>query len=244
VLPPNGRKVAVVGAGPAGLSCAYYLALKGYKVTLLEALPEAGGMLPLRHPRVSAAQGVLDLEINQILDLGVELSTNVVLGRDYTVASLKQGGYDAVFLGIGAWTARRCGLRTRTARACCRGSSSSSSSGSSAGLDLYGACWWWAAATPRSTALALRCGSARPRCASSTGATRKEMPANEMEIVEAEHEGRQDGLPRGPGPRAARREGRAAAVECIRMELGEPDASGRRSPKPLRAPSSESTATS
>ena len=103
LAPPNGKKVAVVGAGPAGLSCAYYLALRGYEVSMFEAQPEAGGMLRYGIPEYRLPKDVLDLEINQILDLGVQLSTNVQLGRDFTVASLKQGGYDAIFLGLGAW---------------------------------------------------------------------------------------------------------------------------------------------
>jgi len=117
VAPPNGKRVAVVGAGPAGLSCAYYLALCGFSVQIFEKMPEAGGMLRYGIPEYRLPKEILDLEVNQILDLGVTLSTNVALGEDFTVRSLREEqGFDAVFLGIGAWTAPRCGSRTSAPR--------------------------------------------------------------------------------------------------------------------------------
>jgi formate dehydrogenase major subunit len=99
----NGRKVAVVGAGPAGLSAAYYLAIRGYGVEIFEGQPEPGGMLRYGIPEYRLPKDVLDLEIAQILALGPKLTTNMVLGKDFTIASLKRDGFDAVFLGIGAW---------------------------------------------------------------------------------------------------------------------------------------------
>ena len=234
VLPPNGRKVAVVGAGPAGLSCAYYLALKGYKVTLLEALPEAGGMLRYGIPEYRLPKEVLDLEINQILDLGVELSTNVVLGRDYTVASLKQGGYDAVFLGIGAWDSSKMRVEDEDCEGVLPGIGFLKQFGLKRRIDLYGRVL---VVGGGNTAIdcartSLRLGAAEVRILYRR--TRKEMPANEMEIVEAEHEGVKMDFLVAPVRVLRDAKGRASAVECIRMELGEPDASGRRSPKPLR----------
>src|SRR5512137_81494 len=83
VAAPNGRKVAVVGAGPAGLSAAYYLAIKGYKVDILEGQPEPGGMLRYGIPEYRLPKDVLDLEIAQILGLGPRLQTNAVLGKDF-----------------------------------------------------------------------------------------------------------------------------------------------------------------
>src|SRR5512142_3302857 len=103
VAPANGKRVAVVGAGPAGLSAAYYLALRGYKVDMFESQPEAGGMLRYGIPEYRLPKDVLDLEINQILSLGVTLKTNTTLGKDMTIAGLKESGYSAIFLGIGAW---------------------------------------------------------------------------------------------------------------------------------------------
>ena len=89
--PPTASGSRSSGAGPAGLSCAYYLALKGYDVHIFESLPEAGGMLRYGIPEYRLPKEVLDLEINQILDLGVKLSTNVALGKDFTVAEPEGG---------------------------------------------------------------------------------------------------------------------------------------------------------
>ena len=129
VAPPNGKRVAVVGAGPAGLSCAWYLALRGYAVQLLEAMPEAGGMLRYGIPEYRLPKDVLDLEINQILDLGVQIATNVQLGRDFTGREPQAGRLRRPSSSAsGPGTARRCACRTRTPRASWPASSSSSSS--------------------------------------------------------------------------------------------------------------------
>ena len=81
------EKIAIVGSGPAGLTCAYHLALKGYRPTIFEALPEAGGMLRVGIPDYRLPKAVLDQEINNVLRLGVELKTNTALGRDFTLDS-------------------------------------------------------------------------------------------------------------------------------------------------------------
>ena len=122
---PTGRRWRWSGAGPAGLSCAYYLALRGYGVDIFEALPEAGGMLRYGIPEYRLPKEVLDLEINQILDLGVEAHTNMALGqglhgREPEARRATRRCSSASAPG----TARRCGSRTRTPRACCRASSS------------------------------------------------------------------------------------------------------------------------
>ncbi len=102
----NGIKVAVIGAGPAGLSCAHDLALLGYEVTVFESQPVAGGMLRLGIPEYRLPRELIRLEINAILSLGVELKTNTALGRDISIQELKRQGYEAVFLGIGAHKSR------------------------------------------------------------------------------------------------------------------------------------------
>ena len=98
--------MAVIGSGPAGLACAHDLALLGYPVTIFEAAPVAGGMLRLGVPEYRLPRALIQLEINAILSLGVELSTNVRLGRDFSLADLKSRGYAAVFLGVGAMRSR------------------------------------------------------------------------------------------------------------------------------------------
>jgi formate dehydrogenase beta subunit len=102
----NGIKVAVVGAGPAGLSCAHDLALLGYDVTVFEAQAVAGGMLRLGIPEYRLPRELIRLEINAILSLGVELKLNSAIGRDFSIADLRQQGYGSVFLGIGAHKSR------------------------------------------------------------------------------------------------------------------------------------------
>jgi formate dehydrogenase (NADP+) beta subunit len=102
----NGIRVAVVGAGPAGLSCAHDLALLGYDVTVFESQPVAGGMLRLGIPEYRLPRELIRLEINAILSLGVDLRVNAALGRDFTIAALRSEGYRAVFIAIGAHKSR------------------------------------------------------------------------------------------------------------------------------------------
>ncbi|MCL5122976.1 MAG: FAD-dependent oxidoreductase, partial [Deltaproteobacteria bacterium] len=100
-ITPREEKVAIVGSGPAGLSAAYYLALKGYKTSIFEAAPVLGGWLRVGIPEYRLPRDVLDKEINHIVGLGVEAKTNTALGKDFTVDDLKNQGYKAVFLGVG-----------------------------------------------------------------------------------------------------------------------------------------------
>lgn len=102
----NDIKVAILGAGPAGLSCAHDLALLGYKVTVFESQPVAGGMLRLGVPEYRLPRELIRLEINAILSLGVELRLNSAVGRDFTIADLKRQGYKAIFIAIGAHRSR------------------------------------------------------------------------------------------------------------------------------------------
>ena len=100
------QKVAVIGSGPAGLACAHDLALLGYPVTIFEAAPVAGGMLRLGVPEYRLPRALIQLEINAILSLGVELRTHQRLGTDFTLKGLREQGYAAVFLGVGAMRSR------------------------------------------------------------------------------------------------------------------------------------------
>src|SRR3972149_1967369 len=102
----NGIKVAVIGGGPAGLSCAHDLALLGYDVTVFEAQSVAGGMLRLGVPEYRLPRELIRLEVNTILSLGVELKLNSAIGRDFTISDLKQRGYKSLFVGIGAHKSR------------------------------------------------------------------------------------------------------------------------------------------
>lgn len=107
---PREEKVAVVGSGPAGLNCAYQLALLGYKVTVFEALPAAGGMLRVGIPNFRLDKEVLDREIQIIKDMGVEICLNTELGKDFSLDDLRQQGYCAFLLAIGAQKAKKLGI--------------------------------------------------------------------------------------------------------------------------------------
>ena len=100
--PKNGKKVAVIGAGPAGLSAAFYLAKKGYGVKVLESLPVAGGMLAVGIPDYRLPKAILKNEINRIERMGVEIRTGVTAGRDVTLGDLRNEGFDSILIAVGA----------------------------------------------------------------------------------------------------------------------------------------------
>jgi formate dehydrogenase beta subunit len=106
----DGRKVAVVGAGPAGLGCAHDLALMGFKVTVFEAQGMAGGMLTLGIPQYRLPREIVEAEIQVIVNLGVQIKLNSRLGRDFSLASLKRDGFEAIFLAIGAHKSRELNI--------------------------------------------------------------------------------------------------------------------------------------
>jgi len=226
--PASGKRVAIVGGGPAGLSAAYYLALEGHAPVVFEALPQPGGMLRYGIPAYRLPKDILDDEINQILELGVELLTGQRLGRDFTLEYL-QAEYDAVFLGLGAQNGSGLGLPELP--------------GVMSGVDFLRAIGLGetielgkrvvvvgggnvAIDAARS---ALRLGAEKVSLVYRRG--RAEMPAHHVEIEEAEHE--QVELLLLANPVRLIGTDRLEGVECIRMGLGEPDASGRRRPEPL-----------
>ena len=102
IAPKTGKKIAVIGAGPAGVSAAYYLTLKGHQVTMFEALPEPGGMLRYGVPDYRLPWDILKGEIDQVTSLGATLLTNRKLGKDFTIKSLFDDGYTAIFRALGA----------------------------------------------------------------------------------------------------------------------------------------------
>jgi formate dehydrogenase major subunit len=102
IKPANGKKVAVVGGGPSGLTCAYYLTLEGYNVTIFEKLPRLGGMLMYGIPEYRLPRKILEQEIDWITGLGIDVKTNAAVGRDFDIQSLFNRGFDAIYLAVGA----------------------------------------------------------------------------------------------------------------------------------------------
>ncbi|OPZ59551.1 MAG: Glutamate synthase (NADPH) small chain [Deltaproteobacteria bacterium ADurb.Bin510] len=111
-----GKKIAVVGAGPAGLSCAYYLSIDGYKVTVFEKQQKLGGMLTLGIPAFRLEKDVVNAEIDILREMGVEFKTGVEVGKDVTIPELRKQGYEGFYLAIGAQGGRKLGLEGEDAK--------------------------------------------------------------------------------------------------------------------------------
>lgn len=235
------ERVAIVGSGPAGLSCAYFLAKAGYPVKIFEAESEPGGMLRLGIPRYRLPRDVLDKEIEEIARWGVDFKVNTRIGRD--LERLWEQ-HDAVFLATGAHRSRPLGIPGEelalTGLEFLKAVNLSLSPSTKEGGELplgQGLGRRVLVIGGGNTAMdaartALRLG-AQPVIVYRR--TREEMPAIAEEIEEAEHEGIEFVFL--AAPRAIRRLNKHLEVEFICMELGEPDASGRRRPIPI--PNSE-----
>jgi len=242
-------KVAIVGAGPAGLSCAHHLARMGYQVTVFEALPVAGGMMRVGIPSYRLPRDVLQREIDEILSEGVELKLNTPIRN---INSLFDAGYSAVFVAIGAHEAQRLGIPGEDALGVhhgvpfLQGVSLAERHGVMEGFEDRFIIAFGIPIAPRVGKTTIVVGGGNTavdasRTALRLGAdevvmvyrrSRDEMPANPWEIEEAEKEGVKLELLTAP-VEVAVEDGRVAGVRCMKMELGEPDASGRRRPIPI-----------
>ncbi len=230
--PATGKRVAVVGAGPTGLSAAYYLALDGHKVTLLEAEKKAGGMLRFGIPPYRLPNSVLDQEIDDILSLGVELKTSQTMGRDYQIDTLTDQGFDAVYLSIGAMAAKPAGIPGDDAE------------GVMSAIEFLADVNWNETVNVGKRVIVIGGGFTAAdavRTARRVGAsevtmmyrrTRHEMTAAAHEIHECDIEGIK--LEFLTAPVSVKVEnGRVVGLTSLRMELGELDDSGRRRPVPV-----------
>jgi NADPH-dependent glutamate synthase beta subunit-like oxidoreductase len=226
------QKVAVVGGGPSGLSCAYQLARRGYGVTVFEALEKPGGMLLWGIPGYRLPEGVLAAEIQKILDLGVELKCGVKIGRDVTLEELRQS-HDAVYVALGAQQGVTLGVDGEDAPNIFSGVDFLSRFHHGEKLDL-GKDVVVIIVGGGDTAIdaARICRRLGANVTILYRRTRAEMPAIPEEVDEAIKEGiRIEFL---AAPSGFRKEGNlVVAMRAIRMELGEPDASGRRRPVPI-----------
>ena len=237
----NGKKVAIIGAGPSGLSCAGDLAKKGYNVTIFEAFHTAGGVLVYGIPEFRLPKKVVAEEIKALEELGVEILTDMVIGKILSVDELFEMGYEAVFIGSGAGLPQFAGIE---------GENSASVYSANefltrvnlmkAYLDDFD--------TPikkMKNVAVIGGGNVAmdaARCAKRLGAdnvyvvyrrTENEMPARKEEIKHAKEEGIEFKFLSAPTRIIADEKGYVKKLECIKMELGEPDSSGRRSPKKI-----------
>jgi heterodisulfide reductase subunit A-like polyferredoxin len=226
------ERVAIIGSGPAGLTAAHFLALEGYQVTIFEALAMAGGMLRVGIPDYRLPPAVLDKEIRAITRMGVEIKYNMALGRDVTVDGLLAQGYEAVYLAIGAHGSLKLDIPGEDAE------------GVSHGVDFLRRVNLGELSRLSGRVIIVGGGDVAidaARAARRLGAehvsimyrrTEKEMPARESEIRDAVAEGIEIQYLTAPVEIIAR-DGKVAGAKCIRMELGEPDVSGRRRPIPV-----------
>ena len=244
---PNGHKVAVIGSGPSGLTCAGDLAKKGYAVTVFEALHTAGGVLVYGIPEFRLPKDIVQKEIDGLKALGVDVQTNMVIGRVLSIDELLEQGYEAVFIGSGAGLPRFMNIPGENLKG------------------VYSANEFLTRVNLMKT---YQPGSDTPiehakrvavvgggnvamdaaRCAKRLGAeevfivyrrSEKELPARAEEVEHAKEEGIVFHLLNNPTQILGDENGNVKGMECIRMELGEPDASGRR--RPVEVPGSEFT---
>jgi NADPH-dependent glutamate synthase beta subunit-like oxidoreductase len=236
----NTEKIAVIGAGPAGLSCAYQLARKGYKVTVFESFDKAGGMLRYGIPAYRLPRNILDAEIAKIEKLGVEIRCNTIIGKDIAYEDIKKD-YDAIFVGIGAHKGKLLRCEGEDASNVYTGTFFLHKVNSGENVELG------------SDVIVIGGGDTAidaARMAKRAGAkvtifyrrTRNEMPAIDEEIEGALEE--DIAIEYLVAPINITKNGEAAvSMTCQRMELGEPDDSGRRRPVPIEGSEFDTPAT-
>ncbi|MEW6533049.1 MAG: FAD-dependent oxidoreductase [Thermodesulfobacteriota bacterium] len=230
---PKNRKVAVVGGGPGGLSCAYYLALQGYSVTIFEKEPELGGVLRYGIPEYRLPRAVLKRDIDYILRCGVDARCSSSLGKDFSLKDLRDQGYEAVFLAVGCAVGARLGIRGEDAQ------------GVLQGIEFLKAAAQDRKARPGKKALVIGGGNVAVDAARSLvrlgtesvtilyRRSREEMPAYDEEVEAALEEDVKIEFLTAPIEVVSDETNRVKGLKCLRMELGSPDRSGRRRPVPL-----------
>jgi len=224
----NTQKVAVVGSGPAGLACAYYLRKLGYPVTIFEAHSELGGMLRVGIPQYRLPRDIIDNEVQRLTQIGVQIQTNA---RVVSLDLLFEMGYQAIFLTIGAHQSLRMGIAGEDTPGVIDGATflREVNLGLKPNLGRKVAVVGGGNVAIDAARTALRLGAQKVRILYRR--SRTEMPADEVEVEQALEEGVDIEFLVAP-TRIKRKNGSLLAT-CIRMELGEPDARGRRQPVPV-----------
>ena len=230
------EKVAIVGSGPAGLTCAYYLAIEGYQVTVFEKQPILGGMLTLGIPAYRLPRHVVEAEIQIIRNLGVSFRTGVEIGKDFTIGQLRKEEYKAFFMAVGAQECKSLGIDGEDAEGVYPGVDFlfKVNMGQKVKLGDRVAVIGGGNVAMDSVRTALRLGASDPFIIYRRSID--EMPAAQEEIDECLDEQIKIHTLTHP-VRIIRENGKVAGIECIKMVLGEPDESGRRRPEPI--PNSE-----
>lgn len=232
--PGKNIKVAIIGAGPAGLTASFFLAKEGYDVTIFETLGEPGGMAAVGIPDYRLPRNILRGEVSEIEKLGVKIVYNKTFGIDFTVEDLEKDGYRAVFVGLGCHCHKKLDIEgedqslqgyipgvyflryINTGQEIPKGKKIVVVGGGNVAMDCV-----------RS---ALRMGFEDVNIVYRR--SKAEMPADFVEVKEAEEEGVKFHMLTAP-KRLISKDGKVVGLECIKMQLGEPDASGRRSPVPI-----------
>jgi indolepyruvate ferredoxin oxidoreductase alpha subunit len=226
------EKVAIVGGGPAGIMAAYDLRKAGYKVTIFEALGKLGGMMAYGIPEFRLPRNILDKETDIVKKLGVEVKLNARVGKDVKLDDIRKQ-YNAVFIAAGAHKGRSLGIENEHA------------SGVIDGTEFLHKVNTGEKVKAEDKVVVVGGGNVAIDCARTCvrlgfkdvkivyRRSKAEMPAIADEITEAEHEGVQLALLSGPN-KVVVKGGKVAGLECLKMELGEPDASGRRRPVPVK----------
>lgn len=234
VAPPTGKKVAIIGGGPGGLSCAYFLQQKGHQCDIYEASPAAGGWLRYGIPEYRLPNDIIDKEVAAVTELGARIFYNKKFGQNLSYADLKQD-YDAVILTIGSQRGTLLGCEGEEAGNVFSGIDFLRN------MEMTGQRYDFKGRTVAVVGggnTAMDCCRTSLRCSADKvyviyRRTEKEMPANPIEIHESKLEGVEYMFLTNPKKVNKDKDGNVESITCMRMELGEPDASGRRRPVPV-----------
>lgn len=232
--PATDKKIAVIGGGPAGLTAAYFLRLKGHDVTIFDASAKMGGMLRYGIPAYRLPKSVLDREIDEIASLGVHMQNGVRIGKDITLDALREQ-FDAVIVAVGAWASMPMRVAGEDLQGVVGGIRflHDISSGEGEIPDLKGknvAVCGGGNTAMDACRTAIRCGADNVYVIYRR--TREEMPAEDLEIRESMEEGVTYKFLTNPAEILGK-DGHVTGIRLQVMELGEPDASGRRAPVPV-----------